>query len=306
MSNNKTIILHIGPTKTGSTSIQAMLAENQAELLEQGFLYPSTGRPKKQKGYILNRPSGCRRLYGPITAHHLLVWSLMREVEEVNSEELLEILHREITDSSAHTAILSAEIFTRLRKHEIELLENLLKGHQIKIVAYQRDIFSRSLSRYTQAVKTGLFSGSFRDYIEAHSDDAFVLERVIPVWRKVFDEVHIEIKDFDVAKKKGIELDFLCFIGLTPNNISKILISNEQKNKSPSPAAIRIICWINRIENLLGKPQIIKAFLGRIRETLSSKDITKKINTSSLNKPLWNNNDRDLLLEKSSNFSSKR
>ena len=37
------LILHIGASRTGSTSIQATLARSQAMLLRQGVLYPRTG-----------------------------------------------------------------------------------------------------------------------------------------------------------------------------------------------------------------------------------------------------------------------
>ena len=59
----KTVYLHIGTHRTGSTSIQRFLANVEEALAKRGVIYPKTGRPDTDWS---NR-------YG----HHLLHWSLV-------------------------------------------------------------------------------------------------------------------------------------------------------------------------------------------------------------------------------------
>ncbi len=57
----KTVYLHIGTHRTGSTSIQRFMANAEEALAEQGIIYPKTGRPD----------TDWTNQYG----HHELAWS---------------------------------------------------------------------------------------------------------------------------------------------------------------------------------------------------------------------------------------
>lgn len=77
----KTVYLHIGTHRTGSTSIQRFLANGEEALADRGVIYPKTGRPDTEWS---NR-------YG----HHLLHWSLVGK-NGVSSDQVWRDLQEEI------------------------------------------------------------------------------------------------------------------------------------------------------------------------------------------------------------------
>ena len=80
-----TLYLHIGTSKTGTTSIQQFLCHNRSALLHQGYLYPGLGVN------IIN---------------HRLVWV---QNDDHVTERMLELMRREYDDSGARHIIISAE-----------------------------------------------------------------------------------------------------------------------------------------------------------------------------------------------------
>ena len=56
--SEKTVIIHMGLAKTGSTSIQQFLASNQARLAEQGVLFPVLNREEKAHRRQIGMPRG--------------------------------------------------------------------------------------------------------------------------------------------------------------------------------------------------------------------------------------------------------
>ena len=58
-----TVYVHIGLHKTGTTTLQHFLNDNEKELLTKDVLYPNAGKPKKVFDY----------------AHHNLAWQINRD-----------------------------------------------------------------------------------------------------------------------------------------------------------------------------------------------------------------------------------
>ena len=114
------IILHIGPPKTGSTSIQSFLNSAQQELLTDGILYPSKGRSEAGVTYhikIHERDAKSRRFAstkGPDFAHHLLAWTLAGTVRDISADRCWAQVLSEIESLNPKTAIISSEYFAWL------------------------------------------------------------------------------------------------------------------------------------------------------------------------------------------------
>lgn len=149
------LILHIGTTKTGSTSIQAVLARNRAALAAQGVLYPkSPGDPQ----------------------HDLLAFALMenhvqRDRMETSlwrglaPEVRIAQFHQELDDelraapAGTRRVIISTEfIYILLRQpSEVQRLHDLLAPHfdSMKVVVYLRRQDAHFTSLYTQLLRSG-------------------------------------------------------------------------------------------------------------------------------------------------------
>lgn len=136
--SRRQLILHAGPHKTGTTSIQAVLRERSFE----AFYYPKTGQ-------------------WPDGAHHNLVFSLVpglrrADAEVVEPEDLLLQLRNELAEVQNDTLLISSEflatgcgaqVLTWLITHEI------VDPHGIQALLVERDLLSRAASLYNQAVK---------------------------------------------------------------------------------------------------------------------------------------------------------
>lgn len=117
MVENKQIIIHVGPAKTGTSALQYFLLKNRNELKKQGYYYPEHLTDENGIGF----------------GHTHL------DIKKVKNEFL---------ESDYHTLILSAESFWG-RLGEINSLHS-----NIKFVSFYRCSLFASISGYIQRIKT--------------------------------------------------------------------------------------------------------------------------------------------------------
>jgi hypothetical protein len=121
----KQIFLHIGTTKTGTSSVQRVMDNNSDALAAAGVLYPTSGR---------GHPSRY--------AHHNLCYEVQEgrrssgkfDPTRGSWQETLD----EIDASSADKAVISSEAFFYCEPGQIDALARLLRGRQVTIIAYLR------------------------------------------------------------------------------------------------------------------------------------------------------------------------
>ena len=165
------IILHIGPAKTGTTSIQSFLNSAQQELLSDGFLYPSKGRSEPGVTYKIKlherdvRSRGFTFKKGPHIAHHLLAWTLAGTTQNITAESCWSEVFNEIESVNSEMVFISSENFAWLSEGQLQTLKALLKDYSVKVLIYFRNPFNWLLSRYNQIVKKGRYHRSFRAFL---------------------------------------------------------------------------------------------------------------------------------------------
>lgn len=115
----RSIVLHIGVHKTGTTAIQRYLSEHGDQLEEAGFLFPKSER----------LPFGTAHF-----GHHLLARRFMGRTPAVGE---LDLLRTEIGASPAETLIFSSEQFSRFDLAGITLLQEAL-AMPMKVVFFYR------------------------------------------------------------------------------------------------------------------------------------------------------------------------
>jgi hypothetical protein len=142
--------VHIGLHKTGSTSIQKMLAAEESRLRECGIVYPKTGR---------NGPEG---------AHHLLAWELNRKPGFDGSTHFNALADELESAKWPDRVILSSENFSahidrpRLMARLRRKIERL--GYRLRIIAYVRPQEAALQSLYTQKLKALKLSHDFETF----------------------------------------------------------------------------------------------------------------------------------------------
>src|SRR5262245_22122866 len=142
--------IHIGLHKTGSTTIQNMLAAEEGNLRGLGLYLPKAGRN------------------GSAAAHHLLAWELNRRPGFAGSRYFDELAREIAAAGSPDRIILSSEDFST-RIHSPQAMTRLRKrirrlGYRLRILAYVRPQETAVHSMYTQRSKMLRVDSDFNSF----------------------------------------------------------------------------------------------------------------------------------------------
>lgn len=273
----KKVFLHIGPPKTGSTTIQNFLSQAYESLLDQGILYPLSGRMRPGESYKASLPTGKSHIVGPIESHQLVAWTLMGEVENLDPYSCWSSILSEFKQTKAHSMILSGEAFARLPKDRIIQLQSFLLDYKPTIIFYFRDPFSRTLSLYTQEVKMGRYFRSFSNFLHEREPELFYYEGIFERWKDCFGIENILVKSFDqITNNSNLESDLLLSLDQKPENFSSFIKQNEL-NRSPSPKIVKLLCTINQIEHSLDKYHNLQNRFQLIRKRIRRQSLEWKL-----------------------------
>ncbi|MEL7342883.1 MAG: hypothetical protein AAGM67_20530, partial [Bacteroidota bacterium] len=150
----KTLYLHIGTHKTGSTAIQQTLANNRTLLLNNGYLYPESATI----GY------GHHQLPSAISGEHSTKFAARAE------DNSLATLLDELNATPTPNIIISSENFCRLSANEIHKVKKTFASFHIEIIVYLRrqDLLLQSL--WIQFTKLGRNTDSFQTWYKRAFD----------------------------------------------------------------------------------------------------------------------------------------
>lgn len=164
----KELIVHLGDTKTGSTSIQKALVNGAYDVPGKEILYP-TGN------------------------HHIaLAKTLTQERRFKQREARFKRVGQALRDSDADYGIISAEHFQFVDPEVFaaEVQKNWPKMQKnMRLVAYVRPHPDKLLSSFSERVKLGNAMGSFANFVDRMSESQGIdyLPRFLK-WREVFGD----------------------------------------------------------------------------------------------------------------------
>lgn len=154
-TDRRTLVLHVGTEKTGTTSIQATLAQNRENLARAGFMFPTTPRPQNHTHLV----AACLDdgVCDNIKAH-VLAWSKCDEKTFRN--RFRNKLEAELVSRPDwHTLLISSElIHSRLTQpSEIERLFAFLRVFvdDVVVILFIRRQDKLALSRFSSALRAG-------------------------------------------------------------------------------------------------------------------------------------------------------
>lgn len=282
------LILHIGPPKTGTTSLQRFLSLIHDKLLSHGVLYPKEGRLRAESVYQVRRRHGTVTLRGPADSHQLLVWALKREVAGVDADECWSDVLQEIQRIGPHTIILSAEDFFGLSEPQVLEVRKKLVDFTVEVVLYLREPFEMCLSGYKQHVKMGRYHRSFSRFLDEEGPSIFqAYDTRTKRWSKIFGSEFIVYKPYDkLTKGSGLAKDLLCMLGLNPEDFESFLTQGKRLNISPPDTGIQVIRSLNLVEYCLGSPEWLKVVFRYARAKLSRRNALTNI-LFTVGSPIW-------------------
>jgi hypothetical protein len=211
----KTIYLHIGTQKTGTTTLQVLGLRNREVLASQGLLYPVTPGKQNHVGLTLYAADGVgnRDLSRPEGLH-------TAEAMEVYLAALPGGLRDEIVRSGCKTVFLSNEhLSSRVRQPaQIAKVAALLKplAEQVKVVIYVRHQPEYFLSSYSMEVK----AGGDKDIAPPLTGREYYYnyEHMLDAWSAVFGQDAMVVRVFERANLKNGDVvdDFFDVMGFVP------------------------------------------------------------------------------------------
>lgn len=205
------IILHIGMTKTGSTSFQNHLERHRSELATNGVLFPVNGFQRRDV-YDLQRTPGHRELFSLIARGEVSEF-----IEECRN------FYATCADPASARIVLSAE---ELFHDKPETLANFLTprsgfltGANFSVLAVVRHPYDWLRARYQERVTGGWA-------VEARSFDAFVTASLdakmtdYPQWldnfRLLLPDAKVDVLSYDQLASEGLIEKMVEALGQVP------------------------------------------------------------------------------------------
>jgi len=254
IANTKTIILHVGVTKTGITSIQKTLfnEKNRELLAKKGYLFPKcwgSNHSQQMKSAFSENP-------------HQLIFHISSdfskdEILEYNKNNI-KLLKNEIRESLFDTLIISGEDISKLNSFELQDMKQFLVEQfsyfknikvQFTIIFYVRNPQTHSSSRIQNLLRAGLdLNTSFK--MVSYDIEQFFREK-IENFMKVFGKNNIHIFKFEdaIKNKNGVSGHFLSQLVFNQNELSEF--NCFRVNNRISMKCSEIIGYVNQKQPLL-------------------------------------------------------
>ncbi len=257
----KSLFVHIGMHKTGTTAIQHFLSSNKANLERLGYLYPGNAIAQHEIGWMLKGKGG--------------------NLDKISLETGK--IFDEIRSSVCEHTILSSETLSRGRENTAARLKPLFDSElgsswKTKIIIYLRRQDHWLESRYMENIKTDFaldskklktytFSEFLRHYREFYEIDYSL--KLAP-WRDFFGAENIFVRVYEKEQLAGnITSDFLSAVGISQDN-NLAPPARQYVNTGLSPDAIEVIRLYNKYANLG------PVFRGILRNTIFTRVSSKK------------------------------
>lgn len=244
------VVLHVDLHKTGTTSIQETLhqEQNNKELRKNGILYPqcwSVNHSVPVFSTFCNEPENYHmNIKNKYTAAD--IQELNRKYKESLEVSISEINHSKLVISGEDISLLTDDNLRNAREYLESVYHNQVK---IKVVIYVRNPVAWSSIFVQEQIK---HNATLDDAVHDTYDLVIDLFRDrIEKFMAVFGRQSVEIFSFEeaVAHKYGIVGHFLSVLGFSPKAISKFNIRTS--NESVSLNATDILSYINDKKPLL-------------------------------------------------------
>lgn len=197
----KTVYLHIGPHKTGTTTIQRALFDH-TDMLERdhSVRFCRTGRVWPRQNINL-------------------AWQFLNPRFFKPGQGTWQDLRQEIAAGTAQAYVVSEELLSQCRPSDIQAIRTALDGFDVKIIFYGRSTVRWLESFYAQSFKNLLHPQlkDFPAFLQAAKAPYRDVGQILPVldrWTAVFGRDNIHLRSMSQASTApgGLARDFLSLL----------------------------------------------------------------------------------------------
>jgi hypothetical protein len=261
----RTVYLHVGMGRCGSTAIQQFATGNSAKLLERDLNYPSS----REIGIALSR--GGRKV-GP--NHPANAHALARDL----SVKRFSSLARCLAHLQGSRILLSSELLYGRPLNDFKAMDEALRSHDLdlNLIIYLREQREWLVSRYAQAVKSKRWTISLEDYLRrgySHEllDYAARFRALSTVLKP--EQIIIRIYERDKLFGRDVCTDLFSVMGV---NAADLISDDTNTNASASVLEVETMRVVN---TFVQRDFDHRAFLQRARRMAESEgwDLTKDL-----------------------------
>ncbi|MDR5655069.1 hypothetical protein [Ruixingdingia sedimenti] len=216
------IFIHIGDSRTGTTTLQSFLTENSAKLLELGIHYPRLPSSHKDS-----------------TAQHLLAFSLLDEwpafaIKAKKPREQIWDELKQYIDGNMKLGgrlLISSEAFSSAGQEQIGFVKKTLSEHDVTPIFVKRDIEDWRRSMREQRIRRGFHEA------ELGGPAKYDLgAKKLANWANYFDVKVIHYS-------RNVISDIMAFLDINDTDFKII----ENLNAQPPEGTIELLNTLNKI-----------------------------------------------------------
>jgi hypothetical protein len=235
----KTLYLHVGFHKSGTSALQETFAAQRDELQKAGVLYPSIGRK----------------------AHHRIAWALTQKPwgwkkrgGEVTAFKHFTKMAKLINRSKSPKIVLSSEFFSELTPEKIQLIASAIKGREVKVLFTLRPLAKLLGSSYQQYLKYGT-KADYSEWLHSVLDEPGVSKinptfwqrhmhgEVVARWVEVFGKDNVSVLIAEEQRPEFLFESLNKYLGL-PSGFLKPQVTGS--NRSLSLEEVSLLLELNR------------------------------------------------------------
>lgn len=190
----RTVTIHAGLPKCGSTALQLVLASNRPRLLESGVFYPTIERPDGK---------------GPLPNHLRLADDMARSSKAGTPSPMLQQIVEEFNSTKADHLLLSAEtIAARAQRYNSSAIGSLFDDFEVNMIVFFRRRDFLLLSAYKQMVqmRQPQYSDTFSTYLVQDRTARVSLATQFTALQSAFSADHIDAISLDDGPSDTVQL----------------------------------------------------------------------------------------------------
>jgi hypothetical protein len=165
----KTLYVHLGMPKAGSTALQDFLYMNRELLERTGLLYPD---PRALEQFSRDPQK--------MTGHHIVpmyltgfFWAYYPKKEGIEAADIFRFIKQQIAESTAQKVLLSSEAcwFMLNRQDVVNEFADAFSDFDLKVIAYLRSQDDHIQSGYNECIKSSFYTMTVDEFIEDRFHD---------------------------------------------------------------------------------------------------------------------------------------
>jgi len=256
----KSIILHIGQSKTGTTTIQRSCWAQRSLLLGCGVQYLESGVEYSHSPAHYGLLSDYFKL--PLPSPNFSLGNRFSECERIWDTAL-----SEIESSTCQKILISCESGWLLDTDAIGYVKGKLDRYAVFIVLVLREPAAYIVSSYKQAIKVGRFLSTFSDFL-ALRRDLLDYDKPIARWASQFGRENLGIFSYEGLRSRLLE-NFWQIIGVdgcTDGLITQWGEEGVSANVTPIDGVLLALKTLGQLESRL--PKAVARPVRRFRRSL--------------------------------------